>query len=222
MSCLLPQPSIAGDVSFFVSQGEFVYDKLAIEHAIKSFVGSSDNGLQLIKSSNNFSTFLNQVEDSYQNEVQIISPNLAKGISLNFNKNFNQSLETYSSIGYQRGQSEYYLPDGLTPFTDPIDIKGRFEATKIATSILIRQKIYKFVDLRLSAGVHLTEYLVVSNVQSNLLDIKSRKRGSLVGSSLSFALTYGDKIKFKPSIIYDVYEDHFAQAYYRLDLEKTF
>jgi hypothetical protein len=55
-----------------------------------------------------------------------------------------------------------------------------------------------------------------------LLDIKSRKRGSLVGSSLSFALTYGDKIKFKPSIIYDVYEDHFAQAYYRLDLEKTF
>ena len=137
---------IAGSKSYsnnlFLGQSskEIIFEQLAVQDAMNSFFGTTNDNL----SSGPISSkeFSSKMEDTY--DVIITPKNTQKPLFLGISKRFqlNNFLNPELNLKYKSGHSSYYLPAGLKPFSDPIDLKINYTSISINAFLVYEKEIF--------------------------------------------------------------------------------
>ena len=111
-------------------------------------------------------------------------------------------------ISLKKGNSKYYLPQGIKPFIEPIFINIQFEELDLSSSIVYEKKIYPYISGIFKFGFSGATAKVKSKVLSNLLDVKTNQNHSSFKSVIEIGSSIGNRWKLIPTIKFSRYSNN--------------
>ena len=195
---------IAGSKSYsnnlFLGQSskEIIFEQLAVQDAMNSFFGSTDDNL----SSGPISSkeFSSKMEDTY--DVIITPKNIQKPLFLGISKRFqlNNFLNPELNFKYKSGHSSYYLPAGLKPFSDPIDLKINYTSISLNAFLVYNRAIFSNLKGEIKFGIDRNFSLIKSKINSDLLSVSTNEKHAISSLVFNIGLPYGLTYKITPSL----------------------
>jgi hypothetical protein len=199
--------------SITFSLGETYYDKLGLDAAISSFIGSPNEA-----SGSSSSSFIESVEVSYNTKVKVVSPNHSLGIKITKYFSDESLLPSFLQIGYRSGISRFYLPNGLKPFVEPINITTNYSSWDATIGATFDFNLPHSYRLFSSFGFQKSIAQIQTNVSSPILKIETDERHSPEKYFISLFGEFSEVLKFEPCLQYSHYQDGYSDITFTINL----
>ena len=203
-------------IYFWTGSKEIIFEQLAVQDAMNSFFDTTDDNL----SSGPISSkeFSSKMEDTY--DVIITPKNTQKPLFLGISNRFqlNNFLNPELNFKYKSGHSSYYLPAGLKPFSDPIDLKINYTSISLNAFLVYNRAIFSNLKGEIKFGIDRNFSLIKSKINSDLLSVSTNERHTISSLVFNIGLPYGSAYKITPSLDIKRYDN----GKYFLSLELKF
>ena len=198
--------SFSSEFSIERGTGNIFYDQLAVQDALSSFFGPK----QKVISSGPLTKqqFSAQIKNTYDIEVKPEESDGVTGIKLQFRNYFYLNIYSEMGISLKKGNSKYYLPQGIKPFIEPIFINIQFEELDLSSSIVYEKKICPYISGIVKFGFSGATAKVQSKVLSDLLDVKTNQNHSSFKSVIEIGTSIGNQWKLIPTIKFSRYSNN--------------
>ena len=196
-----------------ISEGESNFDRIGLQGAISSFLGSPSQA-----SGGSSRSFLNSVQINYGTTVKITKPNRSIYMGLRNDQFLNNSIPVFWQAGFKMGSANYFLPRGLTPFIDPIKVETDYQSWDIEIGSWFDLELDKNLKLTSQLGTQKSYAQIYTNVSSKLLKIASHHQYKLSKSFITLSLSLKKYNRIRPMLQYERYTDGFSNLHAKLQI----
>ena len=196
-----------------ISEGESNFDRIGVQGAISSFLGSPSQA-----SGGSSPRFLNSVQINYGTTVKITKPNRSIYMGLRNDQFLSNSIPVFWQAGLKLGSANYYLPSGLRPFIDPIKVETDYQSWDIEIGTWFDLELNKNLKLTSQLGTQKSYAKIYTNVSSKLLKIASHHQYKLSKYFITLSIGLKKYNRIRPMLQYNRYNDGFSNIHAKLQI----
>ena len=199
-----------------VAMNDTYFDRLGVEDAISSFLGSPSQA-----SGSSSSAYFNSVKLNHGTSVEIVEPNRNLSVGLRNSYYAGSDISLFFEFGFKTGTASYYLPQGLKPFIEPISIQTKQNSIETLAGTSLKFDFAPLNDLNINFGLQSSLVHIETHVFSPILKIRSFREQIVNNYFVSLGGEFGDDNKIRPILRYNQYEDGFSEVSFKLKLLLT-
>lgn len=196
-----------------ISEGESNFDRIGLQGAIGSFLGSPSQA-----SGGSSPSFLNSVKINYGTTVKTTKPNRSIYMGLRNDQFLSNSIPVFWQAGLKLGSANYFLPRGLRPFVDPIKVETDYQSWDIEIGTWFDLELNKNLKLTSQLGTQKSYAKIYTNVSSKLLKIASHNQYKLSKYFITLSIGIKEYNSIRPMLQYNRYKDGFSNIHAKLQI----